>query len=97
MTRRTAMGAAAALALTACSKPEPKRYPLKGVVISVDPKARLATIKHEKIGDWMEAMTMDFPVKQDADWQKLKPGAQITATVYVTGDNYYIGDVQVQP
>lgn len=97
MTRRTLFTIPAALALSACARPEPKRYQLNGVVVSLDQKARTATIKHERIDGWMEAMTMEFPVKNDADWQKLKPGVPIQATVFVTGESYYIGDVRVKP
>jgi Cu/Ag efflux protein CusF len=54
-----------------------------------------ATIKHDKIGDWMAAMTMEYPVPNDADWKKLAVGAQIDATVFVAGDSYYVGNVRV--
>ncbi len=100
--------AASLLALTACTKSEPvaekqlkstssepvKKYELHGVVSRVDPKDKIATIKHGAIGDWMGAMTMDFPVKDDADFAKLEPGKQVDATVYVQGLNYWVGDVK---
>src|SRR5262245_34592762 len=36
------------------------RYELKGIVKSVDKAKKRATIKHEKVGDLMDAMTMPF-------------------------------------
>jgi Cu/Ag efflux protein CusF len=105
--------AACLLALTACSKSEPvaekqlksttseteplKKYELRGEVTRVDGKDKIATIKHEPIGDWMGAMTMDFPVKEDADFAKLAPGKPVSATVYVKGFEYWVGDVKDAP
>ena len=37
-----------------------KRYPLKGKVVSVDAAKQKAVINHEKIPDYMDAMTMSF-------------------------------------
>lgn len=102
--------AACLLTLTACSKSEPvaekqlksttseteplKKYELRGEVARVDAKDKIATIKHEAIGDWMGPMTMDFPVKNDADLAKLAPGQPVNATVYVQGFEYWVGDVK---
>ncbi|MFB3829116.1 MAG: copper-binding protein [Bryobacteraceae bacterium] len=87
-----------ALVLAGCAKREtPKEYPLKGVVVRVDEKAKTATIKHERIEGWMEAMTMEFPVHDEAELRKLTPGAKVEGTLYVTGDNYHLGNVRVTP
>jgi Cu/Ag efflux protein CusF len=72
-----------------------KRYAIDGEVKGLDPAARLATIQHGKIGDWMEAMTMEFPVKPDADFQKLHVGDKVHAVVVVTDDKYYVTEVKV--
>jgi Cu/Ag efflux protein CusF len=71
-----------------------KQYPMRGSVIRVDPEGHLATIKSQKIEGWMEAMTMDYPVKDPADLAKLRPGVAIAATVFVQGLNYWVGDVR---
>ena len=87
------------LLLCACQRQPPqetRQYSLRGEIIRLDPQARAATIKHEKIDGWMEAMTMDFPVKDEAEFQKLKAGDHITATVFVTGMEYHIGNIQIQ-
>jgi Cu/Ag efflux protein CusF len=80
------------------AKNEPtKSYPLKGEVKALDPAAKSATIAHEKIGDWMEAMTMEFPVKPDGEFQKLHVGDKIEATVVVGEIKYHVTGVKVLP
>jgi Cu/Ag efflux protein CusF len=93
---RAAMLLAVCLLLGSC-KPAPPlhRYPMHGEVLALDAQNHTATIKHGKIGDWMGAMTMEYPIKSEADWKKLAPGAQIDATVFVSDAGYYVGDVRV--
>jgi Cu/Ag efflux protein CusF len=70
---------------------------MEGEVKALDPAAKSATIAHGKIGDWMEAMTMEYPVKPDAEFQKLHVGDRIQATVAVSGDQYYVTEVRIPP
>ncbi len=87
---------ALALWLAACgSKTQAKRYPMQGEVKALDPAAKTATIAAAKIDDWMEAMTMEYPVKPDSDFQKLHVGDHIQATVVVNEPSYYVTDVKV--
>ena len=87
-----------ALALVGCgSKVQAKRYPMEGDVKGIDPAAKTATIAAGKIGDWMEAMTMEYPVKPDSEFAKLKVGDHIKATVVVEDVKYYVTDVTVVP
>ena len=37
-------------------------------------QGKIAAIKAGKIGDWMEAMTMEYPVKDQAEFDKLRTG-----------------------
>jgi Cu/Ag efflux protein CusF len=62
------------------------RYELKGVVKSVDRPNRSATIKHEKVGDYMGPMTMPFLIKDEKALNTMRPGDQIKATLVVTDD-----------
>jgi Cu/Ag efflux protein CusF len=80
--------------LKAASDEPVKQYPLNGEVARLDTEYKIATIKHQAIGDWMGAMTMDFPVKDDADFAKLAPGKPVQATVFVQGANYWVGEVK---
>jgi len=74
-----------------------KRYAIQGEVKVLDPSAKIATIAHGPIGDWMGAMTMEFPVKPDSEFQKLHVGDRIEGTVVVNDLNYYVTDVKVAP
>jgi protein SCO1/2 len=91
----------AAVFLLGCSqKPAPKppvEYQMRGEVIKVDPSAQLATIKAEEIQGWMPAMTMEYPVKDKQEFQKLKPGEQIQAKVLVQGADYWLASVSEAP
>ncbi len=69
---------------------------MHGQVQKLDPATKTATIQHEKIGDWMDAMTMDFPVRDPAEFAKLQAGSKIAATVYVQDIDFWIGDIQVE-
>ena len=88
-----------AVALAGCraKAPEGKRYPMQGRITGLDPAAKTAEIDAGKIGDWMDAMTMDYPIKPDSDFQKLHVGDHIEATVVVLDPGYYVTDVKVQP
>ncbi len=108
MLLRVSLGALL-LILTACMKSEPiaekkapkaavedplKKYALKGEISRLDTENKIATIKHQPIGDWMGAMTMDFPVKDAADFAKLAPGKAVEGTVFVQGLDYWVGEVK---
>ena len=84
------------LMLAGCAEKTPvKRYPMTGEIKALDASAHSASIAAGKIGDWMEAMTMDYPVKPDAEFQKLHVGDRIEATVVVTDPDYYVTDIKV--
>jgi len=87
------------LALAACggNKPAARRLPMHGVVKALDATAKTATIDAGPIGDWMAAMTMEYRVKPDSDFQKLHVGDKIDATVVVEDPGYYVTDVKVVP
>lgn len=101
LSRRLWFAIASAVLLAACgsNKPSapPKEYKLTGEVMRIEPQLRTAAIKHEKIEGWMEAMTMEFPVRDAKEFEKLAPGKKITATVYVSGDEFWIGNIQAAP
>lgn len=87
--------AAAMLLLIGCSRAQQqptKTFQMRGEVIGVDVSGHTATIKHEDIPGFMGAMTMGYPVKDQAELSKLKAGEKITATVYQSGDDFWVGD-----
>ena len=84
--------------LAGCAhKPPEKHYPMRGEIKALDASAHTAAIAAGKIGDWMEAMTMEYPVKPDAEFQKLHVGDRIEATVIVGDPAYYVTDIKVAP
>jgi Cu/Ag efflux protein CusF len=91
----------ATVLLMGCSqKPAPKtsvEYQMRGEVIKIDPSAQLATIKGEEIQGWMPAMTMEYPIKDKQEFQKLKAGEQIQAKVIVQGTDYWLANVSEAP
>lgn len=104
MKRRHCLALLPVLALACTTRREPnfdygepkQRYQLRGKVLRLRPEARVASIDHEKIEGWMEAMTMEFPVPKDEDFARLKEGAVIRATVNVDDLNYWLTDVVVE-
>ena len=84
------------LMLAGCAqKAAEKRYPMQGQVTALDATTHTATIAAGKIGDWMEAMTMEYKVKPDAEFQKLHVGDRIGATVVVGDPAYYVTEIKV--
>jgi len=73
-----------------------KHYKLTGEVTQLDPKLHTATINHQAIAGWMEAMTMEYPVRTTQDFEKLHVGDHIIATVNVRGTDYDLTDIQKQ-
>jgi Cu/Ag efflux protein CusF len=101
MTRRFLISTFAVLALllAACGQkaaPE-KRYPMQGVIKSLDAKTHTANIDAGKIGDWMEAMTMEYSIKPQAEFDRLHVGDKIEATVVVSDASYYVTGISVKP
>ena len=99
LSRRLWFAIASAVLLAACgsNKPSapPKEYKLTGEVMRIEPQLRTAAIKHEKIEGWMEAMTMEFPVKDPAEFAKLTVGDRVDATLHVDDLEYYLAKIQV--
>jgi Cu/Ag efflux protein CusF len=73
-----------------------KRYPMHGKVVSLIPQEKKARIDAGPIGDWMPtAMTMNYLVKDDAEFARLAVGQTIDATVFVKGDDDdWIGEIK---
>jgi protein SCO1/2 len=92
------LAAALTLALnSACGVgkvPPIERYYLQGVIQSLDNQTHSATIKHHEIKGFMEAMTMEFPVKDPGEFARLTKGEAITATVFVEDTNFWIAEIK---
>jgi Cu/Ag efflux protein CusF len=92
----------AILFLGACARKqesaEPARhYTLTGRILALNIKDQTATVDAAAIPGFMEAMTMEYPIKSKADFDKLHTGEKITATVEVRdGGLYDLSNVQRQ-
>lgn len=81
----------AALLLAACQPPAQsgspeKRYEVKGKVISISKAERRVELDHEPIKDaagrdFMEAMKMEFTLRDEQALEQLAPGDQVQATL----------------
>ena len=73
-----------------------KEHAFKGKVEKVDPKTKMVTVNNENIPGWMMSMTMVYKVDKEGVLGTLKPGDQISATVY-DGDFQMLYNVKVLP
>jgi Cu/Ag efflux protein CusF len=71
-----------------------KRYPMHGKIVSLTPADKVARIDAGPIGDWMGAMEMNYTIKDDAGYAQLKPGMTFDATVFVQGDDFWVGEIK---
>lgn len=92
------------LLFTACQKADTqpqnasadaKRYTLRGKVVAVDKANKKATISHEDIPGYMDAMTMEFPIRADWIWDDLTKDADIRADLVVDKDNFWLENVAI--
>lgn len=81
-----AAGSGAATAATSAEKGAgEKRYPLTGVVVSVDAAKKVLVVTHDEIPGYMPAMTMEFLVS-GGDAAVAKPGQKIRAEMIPSKD-----------
>lgn len=74
------------------------RYNLTGTIVSLNAKGQIASINAAAIPNYMEAMTMDYPIKSKAEFNSLRVGEKIKATLNVsaTNDEYNVSSIQDQ-
>lgn len=94
-----------ALALSACNTRKPqvesgphRQYQLSGKIVALNSKHRTATIDAAAVPNFMEAMTMEYPISNSVDFKSLHVGEKIYATVNVTasGDDYNLSNIREQ-
>ncbi len=75
-----------------------RHYPVSGRVTALDAKNQTATLDAAAIPNFMEAMTMAYPVASKSEFEKLHVGETVKATinVYDSGD-YSLSFIQEQP
>lgn len=73
----------------------PKRYKLTGKIISVDKGQKFAQIAGDDIPGFMGAMTMNYPVIDVSQLDKIGPGDMIAADVVVTPDGFHLENITI--
>ena len=82
------------LTLCACKRhsesalPE-KHYSLSGKIIALNAKNQTATVDAAAVPGFMDAMTMEYPIKSKAEFGALQVGDKINASVDVQDDGLY--------
>jgi len=74
------------MAFSGCAKrtsDDRPRYHLVGKVVSIDINDGTATIDHQAIPGYMEAMTMPYAAENPSDLKKLEPGDEIKADIVI--------------
>ena len=104
MKRMAALLLLAAVVL-ACGEETPKPgseagerlYTLRGEIISRNAATNTLRIQHEAIPGFMDAMTMDFPLR-GTDLAAAPPDrSRVEATLHVTDRTYWITDLRPAP
>src|SRR5262245_54305242 len=85
---------AALLAAGCGSSTNEREYTLQGQILSVSPDHLSAQIKHEEIVGFMSAMTMTYAVKDAKEFEPLKPGDLINATLVVADTSAHLKNVR---
>ncbi len=69
-------------------------YSFRGKVVAVDAERRAVTIDHEKIGDFMEPMTMPFKVADTTLLSRAVPGRAMAFTIRVEHNMIVLTDIR---
>jgi protein SCO1 len=78
----------------AAASAEAKRYPFRGVIRKVDVEKHEITVEHEAVPDYMGAMTMDFPVRDDPQvFEILHVGDRVEARLVVDRGDYWLEQI----
>src|SRR5262245_52324048 len=82
---------------TPLSEPGEKLYTVKGAIVGRDAADNTLRVDHEEIPGYMEAMTMDYPVR-GAPVSALPPDkSRIEAKLHVRDDRVWLTDVRKAP
>src|SRR5690242_13063889 len=71
------------------------KHPIDGKVVAFDAKQHKITIAHEAIPDYMDAMTMEFRMKEAWPFNVMTAGDTVRGTLVVDGARSWIEGVTV--
>src|SRR5450432_1232232 len=72
-----------------------QRYPVKGLILRLDPAGKTMVVSTDAIPGFMEAMTMPYSVRDAKELDGLKPGTLIDFTLVVEKDTSYAEAIKV--
>jgi Cu/Ag efflux protein CusF len=70
-------------------------HSLKGQVVALEPASSLITIAHEKIPNFMEAMTMPFSIKDSALFRGVEVGDSVRGVVAIRKPEIWLDSLTV--
>ena len=73
---------------------DPRRYDLKGQILTVKPETKEILVKHEDIKGFMPAMTMPYTVTDDSELKGVAAGDLISATLVVEVNRAYLQHIR---
>lgn len=81
-----------------CGDPEPQViYEVRGEVVGLRFQGAAVRIRHEAIPGSMEAMTMDFKLRDPGSAQALQPGDKVRFRYIVAGDDAWAESFELLP
>jgi protein SCO1 len=88
--------------LSACGKPgvtasKFPTYKMRGTIVAVHADDKSASIDGEAIPGFMDAMTMEYTIRDSDALSKLKPKDKITADLIANPDGAYLENVKIEP
>jgi protein SCO1/2 len=73
----------------------PERHDLHGTVISVDKATKSLVVDHDEIPNFMGAMAMPYPVRDESLLDNLEAGDEVNAQVVVDDSGMYLENIVV--
>lgn len=75
----------------------PQKHEVIGLLLAVDPSHHTITVSCKEIPGYMEAMVMEFRVRDSTLAKNLQPGVMVGFTLIVDNDTSFVEGVQVRP
>jgi protein SCO1 len=73
-----------------------QQYPVKGMVLKVNPSGKTFVVSCESIPGYMDAMVMPFEVHKAEELKELTPGMTVEFTLVVAKDSNYAEHIQAR-
>ena len=85
-----------ALFLASRSSSAADRYPMRGLVLSVDASHKSFVVSHDSIPNVMGAMTMSFDVRESRDLEGVAPGAIVEFTLVLDRQDAHAEQIRIR-